>query len=1231
MHDIFIWDKSTCEQEIVNIKNQFPFASIVEGNWIEAFKTSAQESKTRYFWLLDPANNHSDFDFKWEPVPWESTHTHTFANQYQRLSGTVLGNRKQILDCIDVISDVGTIPNLHFHDQTIIRVESHDCFDVIDGDYITAIKIGARKSTTDFYWILDPGNNHDNLDMNWVPDKFEEKHTWAFSNEYQTVSGTMLLNKKSIMETQIMGFEDIPNLHTHSNKLKSNEQKKQVFFYDHKTDFIDFVKEAAQHSDSTLFWILDFNNDHSNFDMEWRPELWESKDTHIFSNQYQKFSYTMLVNKNSILKNITNITSINNLPNAHYRDDIILQKNVYHDKFIIADNSTTGQNEIKKLQTLYPNIKILDGTLVNAINQGAELSTTRQFWIIDPCNNHDNFDFGWVPEAWNDKDSWSFGNEYQVVTGTMLLNKEQIQIKTVETFNDIPFLNYHTKIKLQKTKGQYDIFVMEDYKNAEELEKIIKQFPNANLIPENSYESAYNKAQNLSSTKHFWLLDPANSHNNLDFDWMPAPWEQNTVHAFGNQYQNFSATVLGHKDVEATNLKFHKEMKLTIGQGQKDIFYYTSDQDFITRLKECAEQATSRHFWLLDKSTDNDKLDLDWVPAPWELDHTHAFGNQYQKFSHTVFAHTDTIKNNLDAIKDFDTIPNIHFHDDVTLTKTVQSYDIFVYQPTGVGCSAELLYLNETFDNIQVIENMHYIGALLIAAATSQTKHFWFIDPQNNHKNFDFNWMPPLWERDHVHAFPNEYQKYSGTVLGHKDSILALYDKIKSYRDILNLHFHDDIPLTRNKGLTEVWWLDCNNNNKPLIVDAELKTTRFFGDWFSTIKRIANKTTQDFFWVAGGMNNYDLFDFNWVPQAWEYDALHCFSTGTQEYGDTFYVNRKTFLEQADKIEKLKHFNYIHYYNVDTIQREQYPVYEFDLGTAQTVLQTVDTPSDYFWLVNRTCDTEQIPNYVPEYWHDRHIHAFGEYQDIMLIPQQAKTVVKNQLYDYPHVKLQKANVSHKPMDIVFISYDEPGARSRFEKLQKNFPRAKWCKNIKGQTQAYHTAANMSDTDYFFAVFPKIDIVDDFKFDFQPDRLRKPCHYIFDCHNEVIDCTYGHDGVILYNKQLVLETDDPGLDFTLSKTVTSIPILSAVSKLEETPLLAWRTAFREVIKLKLQEPTMSSKYRLKKWLAMGKGMNATWVHRGANDAVEFIEQGNDATQSYDFEYIKKYFEDKYETRV
>jgi hypothetical protein len=172
-----------------------------------------------------------------------------------------------------------------------------------------------------------------------------------------------------------------------------------------------------------------------------------------------------------------------------------------------------------------------------------------------------------------------------------------------------------------------------------------------------------------------------------------------------------------------------------------------------------------------------------------------------------------------------------------------------------------------------------------------------------------------------------------------------------------------------------------------------------------------------------------------------------------------------------------------------------------------------------------------------------------------------------------------------------------------------------------------AAMMSETDYFFAVFPKIDIVDEFKFDFQPDRLKNPSHYIFDCYNEVIDCTYGHDGVILYNKKLVMETIKPGLDFTLSKPVTVVPILSAVNKLDETPLLAWRTAFREVIKLKLQKPTVEGKYRLKKWTTLGKGDNAEWVNNGALDGVAYIEEGNDPYMSYDFEWIKKYFEERY----
>jgi len=44
-------------------------------------------------------------------------------------------------------------------------------------------------------------------------------------------------------------------------------------------------------------------------------------------------------------------------------------------------------------------------------------------------------------------------------------------------------------------------------------------------------------------------------------------------------------------------------------------------------------------------------------------------------------------------------------------------------------------------------------------------------------------------------------------------------------------------------------------------------------------------------------------------------------------------------------------------------------------------------------------------------------------------------------------------------------------------------------------------------------------------------------------------------------------------------------------------------------------------------MGKGKNAEWVHRGAMDAMKFVENKENPYLSYDFEWIKNFFEKKY----
>ena len=214
-----------------------------------------------------------------------------------------------------------------------------------------------------------------------------------------------------------------------------------------------------------------------------------------------------------------------------------------------------------------------------------------------------------------------------------------------------------------------------------------------------------------------------------------------------------------------------------------------------------------------------------------------------------------------------------------------------------------------------------------------------------------------------------------------------------------------------------------------------------------------------------------------------------------------------------------------------------------------------------------------------------------------------------------------------MDIVFISYDEPKAEERFKKLKSKYPRAKWCKGIKGRTQAYHAAANLSETDYFFAVFPTIELDDSFDFTFQPDRMKHPCHYIFHAKNPVTGLEYGHRAVILYNKNLCLSTTHPNLDFTLSQPHTVIPQLCGISYFNQTPEISWRVAFREVLKLCEMKSTVESKYRLKKWCELGKGQYALLVQKGALDAVEYYKEVNGDKSalmlSYELEWLKEKF--------
>ena len=409
---------------------------------------------------------------------------------------------------------------------------------------------------------------------------------------------------------------------------------------------------------------------------------------------------------------------------------------------------------------------------------------------------------------------------------------------------------------------------------------------------------------------------------------------------------------------------------------------------------------------------------------------------------------------------------------------------------------------------------------------------------------------------------------------------------------------------------------------------ANTRTVPFINSYFDVIKGCIDDIRTEYFWVFASFLKLDTFDFDFIPEQFEKDQIHVWyathpMAGLNREGNIMLIPTKQFKEQLKNLKFLRDYKDVNYHADPVLWQPPCPIIYYKLKEPIKKYYNED-PVFYKWMINKDLQGIKRPNFYPSFWEDEKLYSWGKTKDIMLVPHRENI---KQFYDFDRTVHFDFEYDVKPMDIVFISYDEPKAEERFNKLKSKFPRAKWSKGVVGQTLAYMSAAMMSETDYFFAVFPKIDIVEDFNFDFQPDRMKNPCHYIFDCYNEVIDCTYGHDGVILYNKQLVMETIKPGLDFTLSKPVTVVPILSAINKLDETSLLAWRTAFREVLKLKLQIPTVESRYRLKKWTTLGKGDNAQWVYLGAKDALQFIEDKNDVRKSYDFDWIKNYFEEHY----
>ena len=429
----------------------------------------------------------------------------------------------------------------------------------------------------------------------------------------------------------------------------------------------------------------------------------------------------------------------------------------------------------------------------------------------------------------------------------------------------------------------------------------------------------------------------------------------------------------------------------------------------------------------------------------------------------------------------------------------------------------------------------------------------------------------------------------------------------------------------------DVFIMDMGGHDANVAILAEhfphARVVRYYDNHLDTIRRCIARARTPWIWVVASCCDYTDFDFEYRSVPWEAYQLHCWHSSYEKFGDTFLINVEEFRKQQDipLLEWYKDVNY-HYPGVP---RLSWPVLETTSEDITAELKNYKFTAPYV-SINQTVD------FPAPLWRDRVFYSFNDSGSVSLAPRDITGKIQRQIYDYPHVLKQKQEyLTPNLLDIIYISNGEPEAERWYEHLVNTCGRSvKRVMNVDGRSQAYRAAAELSTTPWFFTVFAKLEVVPEFGWTWQPDWLQEPKHYIFNSRNPVNGLEYGHMGVIAYNKQLVLDTDSPGLDFTLSKAHAVVPVVSAIAHYNTTPELTWRTAFRECIKLKddaEKTGSIESTYRMDTWLTVADGDYAEFSLLGAADAVDYYNKVNgdytELMRSYEWAWLREYYAMRY----
>jgi hypothetical protein len=812
------------------------------------------------------------------------------------------------------------------------------------------------------------------------------------------------------------------------------------------------------------------------------------------------------------------------------------------------------------------------------MDEPVEVTPLWDRWQIPDNINKDTFDFSWRPDPLEPPLIYQFGTQWQKTGGPRYV-----------------------------ALGAYD-------------SSDIKYIDGHNLT-----------VKNLPNRSRFTVLGGAKVKD-FDWSWHPDDSSPPYIYQFGNNwYPAEEMPTIEYKVEGATEAKFMDVLVATLAPNMDN--------------------------WKIPADVDITKFDFSWVPHPAATPYVYQFGTPSDPKDGPVYltpGNTGEIINvpRVEVDEIIDIVEPIGEYIEETTHAATDLIDLFFVDKGNPESAARFEALKEKFGT--KIQKTRYLNSWVETInrctnrATSQL--LWVLNSELDYTNFDFSYYPNLWQMKMVHVFGTQWSHWGTTFMVNRETFSQDTKYIKIIEHLSNLNFVKTIRAKATACVHDVVMIDHGNTELLKIsVQVEqkaarkiLSTIKYDSSYLNTlknfIKRLPDKK-EHYLWVCSSVCDYSQFDFTYVCDPFSKDNLHVFPSGTQKFGDTFFIDVNKTKEIIDAMEKLEEYHKVNFNSAVKTSRLPEPLIVSRDDMHVNALDKI-TGFPYATIIaDDNVFMETPPDEPMNLWspETKNIIITSTGATRIIVPSEAKDIVTTELYDYPYIKRMPKLTKSAPLDIVFVSNGETVADQNYEHLVKftnGLPnKLHRVDGVNGRTEALHAAADSSETPWFFCIPAKLFVNKKFDWNYQADRMQMPKHYIFNALNPVNDLFYGHQSMVLYNKKLVLDNQGVGLDFTLDSPHMSVELNSGTVLGDTDEYSTWRTAFREAVKLKLYSDSGDelAKTRLGVWTSVGKGNYGEWSIRGAEDGIDFYDEvGGDLTrlrQSYYWDWLKIRYENKY----